>query len=560
MKVVLYLRMSTDRQDTSIGQQREALAKLAKKQGYRVVREYVDEGISGDATRKRKAFQKMIADADSGGFDRILCFDQDRFGRFDMIEAGWWIMPLREAGVGLETIAQGVIDWSDFAGRLTYAVAQEGKHQFLRDLSRNCLRGQIDRARQGEGLYGAPAAYGYRREATPVGRRMVAKLVPHAAEARVVRMIFETYTASNGTLLAVGEKLNRDGIPAPSGKAWHRNAVRRILRNQTYVGDYVWGKTMSGRYHVRVGDEIVVRRGSKKRTSNEPIVHRDVLPALISRDLFDKAQQLLNARRKATRRPGSVRPLSGLIVCECCGSPMYVNFDDYRCARGVDFGDGGKCQMPVARGRALLDAIAERLQKHILAPAALAAVKKKLEALVRAQRQGKGSEGVDSITRQIADLDRKIAEGIARVPLLPKTLVPELGKALDEMRAQRDGLARQRDELRMPGRGERAPIHNRIADAVAAAYDLRKSLSGGDAARLNDDLRRLGVRVYFDAPHARVVVDPLHPAEAPKRGRKPRGTRNAPPPERNKSYGRPLLSFEITLPAEKPGQTRFRAG
>jgi hypothetical protein len=317
---------------------------------------------------------------------------------------------------------------------------------------------------------------------------------------------------------------------------------------------------MSGRYHVRVGDEIVVRRGAKKKTSNDPIVHRDVLPALVSRKLFDRVQELLNGRRRATRRPGSVRALSGLIVCGCCGSPMYVNFEDYRCSRCIDFGDGDKCQMPAAPGRALLDAIAEPLQKHILAPAALAAVKKKLEALVRAQRQGKGSEGVESIAREIADLDKKIVEGIARIPLLPKTLVPELGKALDEMRAQRDGLTRQRDELRAPRKGEQAPIHNRIADAVAAAYDLRKSLPGGDAARLNEDLRRLGVRVYFDAPRARVVVDPLHPVEAPKRGRKPRGTRNAPAGERNKSYGRPFLAFDVTIPPEKFARRRSRAG
>jgi site-specific DNA recombinase len=527
MRVVFYLRMSTDRQDTSIPQQREALVRLANKQGYRVVREYVDEGISGDATHKRKAFQKMIADAASGSFDRILCFDQDRFGRFDMIEAGWWIMPLREAGVGLETIAQGVIDWSDFAGRLTYAVAQEGKHQFLRDLSRNSLRGQMDRARLGEGMYGAPASYGYRREGAAVGRRTITKLVPHPGEARIVRMIFETYAASDGTLLAVGEMLNRKGIPAPSGGTWHRNAVRRILRNQTYVGDYVWGKTMSGRYHVRVGDEIVVRRGAKKKTSNEPIIHRDTLPALVSRDLFDRVQELLNGRRKATRRPGSIRPLSGLIVCGCCGSPMHVNFGDYRCSRSVDFGDGSRCQMPIARGQVVLDAIVESLQKQVLAPKAIAATKAKLESLVRAQRRSDGQGGAAALSQEIADLDKKIAEGLDRIPLLPKTLVPDMAKALDAMRAQRDELTRQRDAMRSPRKGERAPIQNRIEDAVAAAYSLRKSIPAGDVCRLNEDLRRLGLRVYFDVPRARVEVDPLHPVEPVKLGRKPKGTRNA---------------------------------
>ena len=94
-------------------------------------------GISGDATEKRKAFQKMIADADRGEFSAILCWDQDRFGRFDSIEAGRWIYPLRQHDVKLVTVAQGEVDWTSFAGRLIYNVTQEGKHAYLRDLSRN---------------------------------------------------------------------------------------------------------------------------------------------------------------------------------------------------------------------------------------------------------------------------------------------------------------------------------------------------------------------------------------------------------------------------------------
>jgi DNA invertase Pin-like site-specific DNA recombinase len=528
MNVVLYLRMSTDRQEASIPQQREACVKHARKMGYRIVREYADEGISGDATHKRKAFQKMIADAEAGGFDRILCFDQDRFGRFDMIEAGWWIMPLREAGVTLETIAQGVIDWSDFAGRLTYAVAQEGKHQFLRDLSRNSLRGQMALARQGDGMYGAPAPYGYRRETTIVGRNRITKLVPNPIEAVVVRKIFECYTASGGTLLAVGQMLNSEKIPSPNRRSkWHRNAVRRILRNRTYVGDYVWGQTMSGRYNVRVGEEIVVRRGAKKKTRNDPIVHEGILPALVTREQFNRAQELLGLRQKATRRPGSVKPLSGLIVCGCCGSPMHVNFGDYRCSRSVDFGDGGRCTVPIARGVPLMRSIAEQLQKAILAPKALAAIKRKLEALAKAERERASRDSPRTAAREIEHLEKQIADGIARIPMLPKGLVSEFAKQLDSLRAERDLLTKQREQARTTKQGGRLPIEDRVTEAIAAAYGLRQALAEGDAAAVNEGLRKLGLRVYFEVPQARVVIDPLHPAEPAKLGRKPKGTCNA---------------------------------
>jgi DNA invertase Pin-like site-specific DNA recombinase len=559
MNVVLYLRMSTDRQEASIPQQREECAKHARKLGYSIIREYIDEGISGDATRKRKAFQKMIADAQAGGFDRILCFDQDRFGRFDMIEAGSWIMPLREAGVSLETIAQGVIDWNDFAGRLTYAVAQEGKHQFLRDLSRNALRGQIARVRQGDGMYGAAAPYGYRRETTIVGRSRITKLVPNPIEAAVVRKIFECYTASGGTLLAVGQMLNREKIPSPSRRSkWHRNAVRRILRNRTYAGDYVWGQTMSGRYNVRVGEDIVVRRGAMKTTKNDPIVHEGILPAIVTREQFDRVQELLGQRQKATRRPGSAKPLSGLIVCGCCGSPMHVNFSDYRCSRSVDFGDGQRCTVPIARGMPLMHSIAEQLQKAVLAPKPLAAIKKKLEALVKAEQNGNGRDTTATLAREIEHLEKQIAEGIARIPMLPKGLVPEFAKQLDSIRAERDQLTRQRQKACTAKQGGRLAIENRVAEAIAAAYGLRQTLAAGDPAAVNEGLRKFGVRVYFDASRARVEVDPLHPMEPLKLGRKPKGTCNARALERDKSHGRPFLTFEVPVVLDPPLRKRRR--
>src|SRR6478735_2220884 len=124
ISAVAYYRMSTDRQEASIPDQREAVEKLARKQGYKIVREYADEGISGDDTERRAGFKQMLADARRADFEAVLCWDQDRFGRFDPLEAGYWVKPLRDAGVYLETVAQGRIDWEDFAGRIVYAVQQ----------------------------------------------------------------------------------------------------------------------------------------------------------------------------------------------------------------------------------------------------------------------------------------------------------------------------------------------------------------------------------------------------------------------------------------------------
>jgi DNA invertase Pin-like site-specific DNA recombinase len=554
MRSVLYLRMSTDRQEASIAQQRDALVAFAAKQGHEIVGEYVDEGISGDATHKRKGFQAMIRDAAGGGFDRILCWDQSRFGRFDSIEAGSWITPLRDAGVSLETMDGGVVDWTDFAGRITFAVAQEGKNAFLRDLSRSSLRGMAAKIRDGQGFFGGSTPYGYQRETAIIDRKKITALVPDEVTGPIVRRMFENYTAAGGSLYSVVEMLNSEGIPSPYGRPqWRRSSVRRVLTNPIYAGDIAWGRTMCGKYHARIGDEIVARKPGQRPAKNVPIVRRDAVPALVDRDLFDRAQELLAKRKKATRRPGTVRPLSGLITCGCCGSPMHVDGPHYRCSRGIDFGRGSRCGGSVVRGDAALEALAAGLQKNLLAPARLRAVKARLERLVEDERKETVAGDTAPLERRIAELGRQVAEGIARIPLLPKSLVPEMAKGLDALRAQRDSLSRQREALGRAQEGDRLPVEDRVSAALAAAYGLRDALREGDAALLNHLFRTLGVRVAVATPTATVVVDPMPEAESVE-------TCSVSDRERNKSHA-PLLTFEVSVPVVRPGpKPRRKAG
>lgn len=554
MRTILYLRMSTDKQEASIGQQRAALVAFAAKQGHEIVGEYVDEGISGDATHKRKGFQAMIRDAAGGGFDRILCWDQSRFGRFDSIEAGSWITPLRDAGVSLETMDGGAVDWTDFAGRITFAVAQEGKNAFLRDLSRSSLRGMAAKIRDGEGFFGGPTPYGYQRETAMIDRKKITALVPDEITRPVVRRVFESYAAAGGSLYSVVEMLNSEGILSPYGRPqWRRGSVRRVLTNPIYAGDIAWGRTMTGKYHARVADEIVARKPGQRPSKNVPIVRRDAVPAIVDRELFDRVQELLAKRKKATRRPGTARPLSGLITCGCCGSPMHVDGPHYRCSRGVDFGRGGRCGGSVIRGDATLVALAAGLQKNLLAPARFKAVKNRLERLVEAERKEITAGDTQPLDRRIAELERQVAEGVARIPLLPKSLVPDMAKGLDKLRAQRDSLLRQREALGRARAGDRFPAEERVLAAIAAAYGLRDALRKGDPGLLNNLFRTLGVRVAVAMPAATVVVDPMPEAESVE-------TCSVSDRARNKSHA-PMLTFEIVVPIVRPGpKPRRKAG
>jgi DNA invertase Pin-like site-specific DNA recombinase len=142
----------------------------------------------------------MREDAGSGEFEVVLVWSQWRFGRFDPLDAGYWIYPFRRAGVRLETLDQGPCDWEDLTGQLVYSVNQLGKAQFLRDLSRNTTRGLLSSAREGRAGTGGPSPYGYRSRD--------GKVSVVSNEARIVRWLFREYLKPGGSLRGLAVKLN----------------------------------------------------------------------------------------------------------------------------------------------------------------------------------------------------------------------------------------------------------------------------------------------------------------------------------------------------------------
>jgi DNA invertase Pin-like site-specific DNA recombinase len=272
-----YLRRSTSKQEKSLDDQRREIESYANQHGYRIIRWYVDDGISGDATECRHDFQRMHHDACNGrDFDVILCWDQDRFGRFDMIDMGEWVAPLRRAGVRLVTVTDGPIDWNDFCGRLTYSIKQEGKHQFLRDHSKNVARGLISNAKKGYSC-GQAAPYGYDRmlvdEQSNHRQRVLADeqyVKPRSwhvtwvpsddpEKVKTAKWLFSTYAEQDIGMRSLAEQLNARGVPGPRGGLWSIGSIREILKNRKYVGDNVWAQRREGKYHRVAGESIQAR-------------------------------------------------------------------------------------------------------------------------------------------------------------------------------------------------------------------------------------------------------------------------------------------------------------
>ena len=90
---------------------------------------YKDEGKSGSKdTEKRAAFQQLLLDSASGGFQVVLCYNASRFARLDSIDGAFAKQILRENGIVLWTVSEGKIDWNTTEGRMMDFMLSEQNH------------------------------------------------------------------------------------------------------------------------------------------------------------------------------------------------------------------------------------------------------------------------------------------------------------------------------------------------------------------------------------------------------------------------------------------------
>jgi len=80
VRAAQYVRMSTELQQYSTQNQREAINEYAKKHGMKVARTYADEGKSGLAFKGRPGLRSLISDVTQGRADYtvILVYDVRR--------------------------------------------------------------------------------------------------------------------------------------------------------------------------------------------------------------------------------------------------------------------------------------------------------------------------------------------------------------------------------------------------------------------------------------------------------------------------------------------------
>jgi len=440
MKVALYARVSSERQaekDLAIPGQLKALKRYALERGWEILAEYVDEAESA-RTANRPKFKEMVAAArrKSKPFEAILVWKLSRFAR-NREDSIIYKSLLRKHGVQVISINEPVDDSA--AGKLLEGMIEVIDEFYSTNLAEDTIRGMKENVTRG--FYnGGLTPFGYKKVKVKVGAVEKSKLALEESEQPIVQRIFRMAVEGKGGK-EIAKALNADGLRTRAGKHFSTTAINNILRNEVYTGTLVW-RSKNSKFN---------NAGAK--TPSEVIRIPDSHPALISREDFDRVQQLLTERRPSARHPRTVSSqylLSGLLHCGKCGSAMIGcwaksgQFFYYECNSHYKKGKE-VCDAPLINKDKLEGFVLDRIKENIL-------TKDNLKQLVNvvneelSRNTGLYEEHLAHTEQQLSQVGNKLAKLYVALET-GKIDIDDLAPRLKELRAQQRELQERRDEL-----------------------------------------------------------------------------------------------------------------
>ena len=293
----IYVRVSTPEQhdddSVSIPMQLAECQKFCEDKGYIVLTIYQDVG-SG-FSKHRPDLVRMLRDTQEDQVSFIVVWRSDRLMR-GMYSTAAVMEALENTTIEIESVTDTVD--LETAGLMGWLAGREI----------NALRDRVSMGKRGRALAGKiPAkAIGYGHRVDDEGYAYI-----DDGEARIVRYMYQLCIEENLGARQIANRLNLEEIASPSGvrRTWDQGSVQRILRSETYKGDYFYNKRIS---NVSAGSNLP---RIKPREKWIPIK----VPPIVNKEIWDKAQACIDSRRiKSARNTKAFYLLQHLVYCEGC--------------------------------------------------------------------------------------------------------------------------------------------------------------------------------------------------------------------------------------------------
>jgi site-specific DNA recombinase len=310
--IALYVRISSEEQSKySISSQLKECRRKAQSES---VKEYVDDGFSGEFL-DRPGLSLLRHDVREGIVTKIICYDPDRLSRKLMNQL---ILTDEFEKRGVEIVFVSGDYQKTPEGALFYQMRGAISEFEKAKITERTSRGRREKARQGKILrdfqvYG----YGYDKES--------ASFYIDEDESEIVKLIFDLFTSPNTVVRGINgiaKYLTDKDVPTKRGAGvWHRQVVRQILMNRSYIGEFYqnrWNtEGMLGNKHREPEDKVKM-----KERPREDWIRVDI-PPIIDHIQFEHAQRLMGEVRRRWAKQGTRDYLlSGILRCGDCGNTL----------------------------------------------------------------------------------------------------------------------------------------------------------------------------------------------------------------------------------------------
>lgn len=315
---VLYARISVSTEESvSVQRQIASARKYASARGWRVVGEFIDDGVSATHRKPehRPGWRSLLGSAVP--FDAVIVWKVDRLARrvIDFLHAD---ETLQARGAAIVCVEQS-IDMTTGEGRAFAQMLAVFGEMEAAAISSRITAARAHMISQGR-IPGGLQPYGWRSVPNPNGPGYVRGQDPERIA--WVRGMVERVLRGD-TVYSIQKWLNSAGAPAPRGRTpgrpWGYSSVDVLMRNPVLAGMFPINARQSRNAYRSDGPEV--RRGK----DGQPIVAADGIVTVeqyldILHGITHKAHH--SARSKTSRRVTS--PLLALLVtCHTCECALY---------------------------------------------------------------------------------------------------------------------------------------------------------------------------------------------------------------------------------------------
>ncbi|MFA6258900.1 MAG: recombinase family protein [Candidatus Paceibacterota bacterium] len=291
--VAVYARVSTSNQEDqkTVEAQLSEVHRHAKERGYVIIKEYVDEGWSGDILA-RPMLNQLRHDARNRAWDAVLIYDPDRLGR-QLFYQQIVIDELKKIGIEILFVTMPPVN--NASDKLMFGVRGLFAEYEKAKIAERFRIGKVNRVKNNHVLT-TEAPFGYTYILNKGKRGSTDYVSGHyevnEREAEIIRNIFHWVADDGLTLRAVVRKLQELGIKPRKSKrgVWNTSTLSTLLRHEVFIGTTYWGASYATVPLNPIKNEKYKKvEKSSRRMKSKDQWYAITVPAIIDKDVFERA-------------------------------------------------------------------------------------------------------------------------------------------------------------------------------------------------------------------------------------------------------------------------------